>query len=422
MTEDKKKNIFIIGQGAAASALAKKLKQNAEIGQIYITYGNSVISEDFKNIDIREDDLTGLLKFALEAEIDLTIPISKKTLRADVVSFFQSNGQNIFGPAKEACNIAINNGAGKKFLYKIHAQTSKFGIFDKIQQAEDFLKSANFPVTIKCREYSDITKDRLVCPTISLACEYLSTLFSKNETDILIEEFTYGRNFTIYFITDGYSAIPFASVANYKFTQDGDGGILTNGIGCFTPDYRISEVVIQRVENVVRNTLVSLDKNGEPYVGILGVECILTGEDKFFVSEFKPFLQEHDAGAVLNNCDDNLFEIFNACINGLFADEYETIKTNQLSSVSATVLSRHPDKIIKGLSKIDDIENVDFINIKGINNNICTTNKGAVFTLTRSASTLSRAKEYLYDDLSQIEFDGIKYRKDIAEINSNLLY
>ncbi len=422
MTEEKKKNILIIGHGATASALAKKLRQNTEIGEIYIAYGNGVVSKDFKNIDIREDDLTGLLKFALEAEIDLTIPISKKTLRADVVSFFQSNGQNIFGPAKEACNIAINNGAGKKFLYKIHAQTSKFGIFDKIQQAEDFLKSANFPVTIKCREYSDITKDRLVCPTISLACEYLSTLFSKNETDILIEEFTYGRNFTIYFITDGYSAIPFASVANYKFTQDGDGGILTNGIGCFTPDYRISEVVIQRVENVVRNTLVSLDKNGEPYVGILGVECILTGEDKFFVSEFKPFLQEHDAGAVLNNCDDNLFEIFNACINGLFADEYETIKTNQLSSVSATVLSRHPDKIIKGLSKIDDIENVDFINIKGINNNICTTNKGAVFTLTRSASTLSRAKEYLYDDLSQIEFDGIKYRKDIAEINSNLLY
>lgn len=417
MTEDKKKNIFIIGQGAAASALAKKLKQNAEIGQIYITYGNSVISEDFKNIDIREDDLTGLLKFALENEIDLTIPISEKSLRADVVSFFQSNGQNIFGPSKEACNIALNNGAGKKFLYKIHAQTSKFGIFDRIQQAEDFLKSAHFPVTIKCREYSDITKDRLVCPTISLASEYLSTLFSKNETDILIEEFTYGKSFTIYFVTDGYSAIPLASVANYKFTQDGDGGILTNGIGCYTPDYRISEVVIQRVENVVRNTLVSLDKNGEPYVGILGVECILTGEDKFFVSEFKPFLQEHDAAAVLNTCDDNLLEIFTACVNGLFADEYETIIINGLSSVSATVLSRQPDKVIKGLCQIDDIENVDFINIKGVNNNICTTNKGAVFTLTRSASTLSRAKEYLYEDLSQIKFEGIKYRKDIAEAN-----
>lgn len=422
MTEDKKKNIFIIGQGAAASALAKKLKQNAEIGQIYITYGNSVISEDFKNIDIREDDLTGLLKFALEAEIDLTIPISKKTLRADVVSFFQSNGQNIFGPAKEACNIAINNGAGKKFLYKIHAQTSKFGIFDKIQQAEDFLKSANYPVTIKCREYSDITKDRLVCPTISLASEYLSTLFSKNETDILIEEFTFGRNFTIYFVTDGYSAVPLTSVANYKFTQDGDGGVSTNGIGCFAPDYKISDVVIQRVENIVRNTLVSLEKKGEPYVGILGLECILTGEDKFFVSEFKPFLQEHDAATVLNMCEDNLLEIFTACVNGLFADEYETIKMNGLSSVSAVVLSRLADKEIKGLDAVDDIENINYINALKKDNRIFTTNKGAVFTLTRSASTLSRAKEYLYDDLSQIDFEGIKYRKDIAEINPNLLY
>ena len=37
--------------------------------------------------------------------------------------------------------------------------------------------------------------------------------------------------------------------------------------------------------------------------------------------------------------------------------------------------------------------------------------KGAVFSLTRSASTLSRAKKYLYEDLEQITFDGIKYRK-----------
>ena len=52
---------------------------------------------------------------------------------------------------------------------------------------------------------------------------------------------------------------------------------------------KISEVVISRVENVVRNALVSVEKKGEPYVGILGVECVLTGEDKFYVTEFKPF-------------------------------------------------------------------------------------------------------------------------------------
>lgn len=105
----------------------------------------------------------------------------------------------------------------------------------------------------------------------------------------MVEEFAHGKNFTVYFITDGYSALPLTSVANYNFMEDGDGGILTSGVGCYAPDYKISEVVISRVENVVRNALVSVEKKGEPYVGILGVECVLTGEDKFYVTEFKPF-------------------------------------------------------------------------------------------------------------------------------------
>lgn len=412
--EEKKKNILIVGQGGVPSALAKKLKAYEQTGNIYVAPGNGCNSEDYVNVDIREEDITGLLKFALEKEIDLTIPVSEKALKSDIVTFFQSNGQNIFGPVQNACNIAINKTLGKKFLYRIHAQTSKFGIFDKLQMAEDFLKTAAFPVTIKCSEYSNITEGRLVCPTRSLALEYLNELFSKNETDVLIEEFTYGNNFTVYFVTDGYSALPLTVCADYKFTKDGGGGILTNGIGCFAPDYRVSQLVIQRVGNVAQNSITALEKKGYPYTGILGVECVQTGEDKFFVSEFKPFLQEHDAAAVLNLCEDNLYDIFSACINGFFSDEYEQIKMNNLSSVSATVLARQGFKVIKGLDKIDDIENLNFINVQKSGDNICTKSKGAVFTLTRSASTLTRAKKYLYEDLEQITFDGIGYRKDIA--------
>ena len=45
------------------------------------------------------------------------------------------------------------------------------------------------------------------------------------------------------------------------------------------------------------------------------------------------------------------------------------------------------------------------------------TTKGQNFIITKSASTLNRAKTYLYDDLSELNFDGIKYRKDIAKCN-----
>ncbi len=400
--DKKKKNILIIGKGAAAAALGKKLRQNETVDNIFMAPSSEV--------DIREDDLTGLLKFALENEIDLTIPVSEKALDADIVSFFQTNGQNIFGPVKDACNIAINKPSGKKFLYKNRAQTSKFGVFEKLQQTEEFLKNAQYPITIKCSKYNGLD-DRLVCTTTALAREYLEILFStKNETNVLIEEFTHGHNFTIYYITDGYSALPISTVANYKFSENGDGGLLTNGMGCFAPDYKISEVVVSRVDNIVRNTLSALDRKGTPYLGILGVECTLTGEDKFFVNEFKPFLQNFDAAAVLNLIDDNLIEIFMACIDGLFADEYEEIKTNELSSVSTVVMSRQNNKVIKGFEGIDDIE---ILNITKTNDEKYLTCKGEVFVITKTASTLNRAKNLIYEDLAQISFDGMKYRKDI---------
>lgn len=412
---NEKKKILIIGSGAVSSALAKKLHENTEVGEIFIASGNGIPLDIYTNIDYREEDITGLLNFVLENDIFLTIPTSEKSLKSDIVSFFQSNGQNIFGPNKNACAIALNNAAGKKFIYKIHAQTSKFGIFDKQQPAEDYLRTVNFPVTIKVNEYSSIIDDRLVCSTMSLAREFLSTLYQKNETNVIVEEFTYGKNFTIYYITDGYSAVPITSVQNYKFTRDGDGGILTNGIGCYCPDINTSEVIYSRVGNIVQNTLSSLDKKGTPYIGILGVECTLTGEDKFYVNEFKPFFQEHDAKAVLNLINDDLVQIFTSCINGFFSDEYEEIRMNNCFSTSATVLSRQNNKIINGLENIEDLENLDFINVKKTNDGKYLTTKGPAFTLTRSAGTLSRARKYLYEDLEEIHFDGIKYRKDISE-------
>ncbi len=408
-------NILIIGNNAAASALCKKLYQDKNIGKIYIAPGCNINSEKYISVDIREEDSTGLLKFAIENNIDLTIPISFKALKNDIVSFFLTNDQRIFGPCKDSCNIATNNTVCKKFLYKIHAQTSKFGIFDKMQQAEEFLKTANFPVTIKCSEHPN-TEDMLVCPTMTIARDFLDNLFSKNETNVLIEEFTFGHNFTIYYITDGYSALPISTVANYKFMENGDGGIYTNGIGCYTPDYKISKTVLARVENIVKNTLKTLDKKGTPYIGILGVECTITGEDKFYVNEFKPFLQNHDAAAVLNSIDDDLVKIFTACIEGLFADEYEEIIQNNLNSISALVYSRQNNKIITGFENIDDMGNIDFINIQKTSDEKYLTIKGNSFVITRSASTLNRAKNYLYEDLNQIHFDGMKFRKDIGGV------
>ena len=48
----------------------------------------------------------------------------------------------------------------------------------------------------------------------------------------------------------------------------------------------------------------------------------------------------------------------------MFSDDYEQIKINDLSSVTAVVSSRSEGKYISGLELVDDIKNLGFINVK----------------------------------------------------------
>lgn len=392
---DKKVNILIISDGAAGIALAKKIKNNDSIEKIFIAPEPAFISDFFEGVDIRDDDENELLKFALQNDIDLTVIASEKAIKADLASFFQANGQKVFAPSSQAAKLATNKIIGKKFLYKIHAQTSKFGVCDKPQQAAEWLDSANFPVLIRCSENNKNSQDKLVSPTTEIALGFTENLFNRGESSVLIEEYISGHSFTIYFITDGYSAIPLPPVGNYKFEQDGESGLYTNGTGCFVPDYLISDTIISRVKNIAEKILDNLDKSNHPYIGILGIECTITGEDKFYVNEIMPFLQDYDAAAVLNTIDDDLIKIFNACSEGLFADEYETITTNNYSSVCVKLKSKNPNP---------EITEEDFDNITYDKQNIY---------ITEQASNITRAKEKLREILNEPRFNKMPFRRDI---------
>ncbi len=408
------KNILLIGKGAVISALAKKLHSIPNVEKIFAAPGNGVTNDVYENIDIREDDLTGLLKFALDNNIDLTIPTSNEAFKSDIVSFFQSNGQNIFAPNKNICNTILNKIQVRKFLYKNNAKSPKFGIFNKFQTALDYLKTSSFPVLIKSQTATGLNNDKMICPTMKYASDYIETLFNNGEEDLIIEDYIYGTNFTVYYFTDGYSALPITAVANLKFATGDLEGDFTDGVGSYAPDYRISNKTLKKLKPLVDNILVNFEQKGNPYMGILGIECILTGDDEFLAEDLKPFFQNHDCRTVLNILEDDIIEIIYSCINGAFSDEYEIIKTNNLHSITAIVSAQLENRLINNLDICEDIDNIDFIGIKQDGVNIYT-HQGNCFAITRTSKTLTRAKEYLAQDLSVIKFDGMNYRKDICD-------
>lgn len=409
-----KKKVLIVGSCAKEYALAKYLSKNNEIEKVYIAPGNVASGEFAERIDIRENDVQGLLEFAIKEEINLTIVPSQEAIRADIAGLFQANSQLIFAPSAESSKFAISRAAAKKFLYKLHIPTPKFGIFEKNSLALDYVKDSKMPILITA-DVDNENSVRSVCTTSELSKTFVNDLFLREEPRVVIEEYAYGHPFTVYVMTDGYCALPFAAVGDYKFMEDGGAGIFTRGMGAYVPDYKVSlDVVGNITENVVNPVIKNLEKRNCPYLGILGVECVLTGDNNYTVTGFTPFLKEHDTQAVLNSLDTDLYRLFEACAVGSFADDYTEIRVNDLSTVSCVLYARNTGAVITGLEMVDDSTEVTHFNTSKNNYFEYLTNKGRTLVLTQTASTLSRARELLYDNVEDIYFEGKKYRRDIC--------
>ncbi len=411
MSDKKKKKVLIVGSSAKEYALVQKFK-NYDC-EIVVAPGNSAIKEIAECVDIREHNVQELLEYALENAVDLTIAASETAIKNDISGIFQANNQLIFAPTAISAEMTFSRSAGKKFLYKLRIPTPRFGVFDKLQLAVEYLKNAPMPQVIRCDETVE-GRDRLVCTNFINSKTFVEDLFCKNENKVVLEDYVYGHEFTFYIVTDGYHAIQLSTVANYKFMENGNGGILTSGIGSFTPDYKISkEVENDLMIYVIDKVLSALQKRETPYLGILGVDCVLKDDGKFAVINFKPFLSDHDAQAVLNLIDENLLTLFEACAVGSFADDYETIQISDNSSVSCVLSARTSGKVIEGIDLIDSD-----ITLFGVNKNKYLeyeTTEGKTLVLTQTSSTLSRARKLLYEDIDLIKFEGKKYRTDICE-------
>ena len=410
------KKVLIIGSSACEYSLAKKMSELEEVSEVFLAPGNDAMMEFCTIVDIRETNVQELLEFALENAIDLTVAASELAIKNDVATLFQSNNQMIFAPTQESAAICLNKTIGKKFMYKTHIQCPKFAIYDKPSMAVDYAKKSGMPLVIKTEEHHE-NKGVLLCNAFSVAKTFIEELFGNDESRVIIEDYILGHEFSYYVITDGYNAIPLGSVATYKHELEGDGGLLTSGQGAFSPDYKISRQVEQRImQQIIYPTLNTLARQQTPYVGILGVDLIMNDREQLFAIEFNSFLQSPDSQSILALLDENLYQLFEACVVGSFADDYEQIDISDRYACSCVLSDRKEGAIISGLDDLDENTQVAHFNTKKNKYLEFETRGGRTLVLTRTARVLSKAVDDLYEEISTVKFDGMKYRKDIAKV------
>ena len=408
-----KRKILIIGNGAKEYALAEKLSEKHDI---FVTPTSDAIKEFSTCLDIREDASAEILEFVMENDIDLTIPISLKSLKSDIVELFNQNNQAIFAPVKNACKLVFDKALAKKILYKLRIPTPKFGIFEKQNMAMDYIKNLKNPFVIK----TDDSNSATVFTNTQTAKTIIDSLFIEKNKRVIIEDYIYGTPFSFYTITDGYKALPIGSSITYKHSLEGDGGQLTSGMGACSPNYKLTlEQEYYLMDNVIYPTLDYCEIEGNPYLGILGVNGILTEDGRIFVLGWQSFMQDCDATAVLEVLDEDLYELFKSCVVGSFSDEIEGINlfNKYASSLVLTCKNKeNKENAILGLDNLDEETKITFY--PSVNKNKYLefeADYGATIILTTSSMTASKAVEKMYLEAEDIAFKGKFFRRDICK-------
>ena len=407
------KKILIIGNSAKEYSFAKILSKNY---QVFVAPGNDAMKDFATCLDIREDSITELLDFAMENDIDLTVPISKNTLNSNIVDIFNNNGQKIFGPSQKSSEIVFDKMAIKKILYKLRIPTPKFGIFEKQNMALDYIKNLKPPFVIKSNEKSSA----VTLTNLSTAKMILDIFFSQNNTKVLIEDYIWGTPFSFYVLTDGYNALPLGSSIVYKYSLYCDGGQLTSGMGACSPNYKLStENEMFLMHEVAYPILNYLNSNDNTYLGILGINGILSEESKIQIIGFEPFMQDCDCKAIMNIIDTDIIPLIESCVIGSFSDDIEFIPLKDIFSTSIVLTCSNRDNkenSITGIENLDENIAIDFYpQIKKNKYLEYEAEKGSVMVLTATGRTVTSSINKLYEEIPNIEFKGLSYRKDICK-------
>ena len=81
--------VLVVGSGGREHALAWKIQQSPLVDRVFVAPGNPGTEQVAEDVAISSDDLEGLVKFACDESIDLTVVGPEAPLCAGIVDLFR---------------------------------------------------------------------------------------------------------------------------------------------------------------------------------------------------------------------------------------------------------------------------------------------------------------------------------------------
>ena len=422
-------NILLIGSGGRENALAWKMAQSHQCDEIFIAPGNPGTAEFGTNLPIDINAFDALKKAAIEHQIEMIVVGPEEPLVKGIYDFFNDDPLtahiNIIGPSAQAAQLEGSKAFSKHFMQRHQIPTASYAEFtlENYEQGLVYISAHALPIVLKADGLA-AGKGVIIATTHQEALtSYKEMLkdkqFGAASDKVVIEQFLEGIEVSVFALTDGTNYKIIGHAKDYKRIGEGDTGLNTGGMGCVSPVPFMDAAFMAKVTTqIVEPTIKGILQEGLVYKGFLFFG-LMNCQGEPYVIEYNCRLGDPETEVILPRLQTDLVSLLAATDNGTLEDVNIQYHEESFATVMA-VSGGYPGSYqknfpIQGIELAQKLpDSLVFQAGTGFQDNAIVTKGGRVLTVTSQGKDLQQAVEKAQKALSNIQFEGMYFRKDIG--------
>jgi phosphoribosylamine--glycine ligase len=416
--------VLIIGSGGREHALAWKLASSPRVTALFAASGNPGIAQVADIVPFGVMDFDKIERFVRHNAIGLVVIGPEDPLAAGLSDRLITAGTKVFGPSKQAAQLEADKWFAKELMRHQSVPTAEAKSFTDASAAEDYVLSRGDPVVIKAAGLAK-GKGVSVCHHSAEAVEAIRRImrervFGAAGERLVVEELLKGPECSILAFVDRKSIYLMESSQDHKPVGDGDTGLMTGGMGAYSPAPIVTDAVVRQIEReILIPVLDGLAREEIEYRGVLYAGLMLTANGPK-VLEFNCRFGDPETQPLMMRLQSDLLEAMLAVAEGRL-QEIE-LKWDPRPALCVVASSRgYPGKYETGraITGIDDADSMP--DVKVFHSGTAKRGGGAVVSdggrvlgVTALGDTIADAQRRAYQAMQRIRFEGMHYRTDIG--------
>lgn len=418
-------NVLILGSGGREHALAWKISQSKQCGQLFVAPGNGGTQSIAQNISVNPTDLEAIKQTVAEHDIKLVIVGPEAPLVEGIVDYFIADETllniPILGPDKMASLLEGSKSFAKTFMQKNNIPTAGYHTVTDISEGHRVLETMQPPFVLKADGLA-AGKGVLIIEDLQEAKDALGQMldgqFGSASKKVVIEEFLDGIEFSVFALTDGERYVLLPSAKDYKRIGEGDTGLNTGGMGSVSPvPFVTEEISAQVTSKIIQPTIDGLKKESFRYRGFVFFGLILCKDGQVRVIEYNCRMGDPETQSVMVRLDEDFLSLCLEAANGVLKQRSLTYHDACVTTV-VSVSGGYPGSYEKGHGITlpeGKVENAHIFHAgTTYDGGKLVTSGGRVLAVTVLADSPEASIEKARELTDKITFKNRNYRRDIG--------